>query len=130
MEPSATTPLAGENDNKIRAERKVNPRKATHGTGTSKIAKAAAIGKLLVVFDADCRQPICNNAEKFNNEIGLIVRNHGTFSYKDWRLVPEEIRAPLHLNKQEISVLTGSQNLRISELRLSEDKYQKMDIRT
>ncbi|WOH00526.1 hypothetical protein DCAR_0519892 [Daucus carota subsp. sativus] len=63
--------------------------------GTSKIAKAASTGKLSVVFDANCRQPICANAERFNNEIGFIIRNHGTFSYKDWRLVPEEVRAPL-----------------------------------
>ncbi|XP_074330258.1 uncharacterized protein LOC141667607 [Apium graveolens] len=87
IEPSAKTRLAGENDNKTRA--------ATRGMGTSRIAKASATGKLSVVFDADCRQPICNNAEKFNNEIGFIVRNHGTFSYKDWRLVPQEVRAPL-----------------------------------
>lgn len=76
-------------------DRKVNPRKATRGMGTSKIAKAAATGKLSVTFDADCRQPICSNAERFNNEIGFVVRNHGTFFYKDWRLVPEEVRAPL-----------------------------------
>lgn len=85
---SATTPLA---------DRKVNPRKATRGLGTSKIAKAAATGKLSVIFDANYRQPICSNAERFNNEIGFIVRNHGTFCYKDWRLVPEEVRAPLRI---------------------------------
>ncbi|KAK1360626.1 hypothetical protein POM88_045100 [Heracleum sosnowskyi] len=96
VQPTTTTPLASENDiNIARSDRKVNPRKATRGMGTSKIAKAAAIGKLSVIFDADCRQPICNNAERFNNEIGFIVRNHGTFCYKDWILVPEEVRAPL-----------------------------------
>ncbi|XP_074324585.1 uncharacterized protein LOC141661468 isoform X2 [Apium graveolens] len=71
------------------------PRKATRGLGTSKIAKAASSGKLSVIFDADCLQPICANAEKFNNEIGFIVRNHATFHYKEWRLVPEAVRAPL-----------------------------------
>lgn len=71
------------------------PRKATRGLGTSKIAKAASSGKLSVIFDADCLQPICTNAERFNNEIGFVVRNHGTFHYKDWRLVPEAVRAPL-----------------------------------
>ncbi|KAL8090873.1 hypothetical protein AgCh_040083 [Apium graveolens] len=39
IEPSAKTPLAGENVNKTRA---VNPRKATRGMGTSRIAKASA----------------------------------------------------------------------------------------
>ncbi|KAK1357569.1 hypothetical protein POM88_050825 [Heracleum sosnowskyi] len=96
VQPTATTtPLPSENNNNARSNRKVNPRKATRGMGTSKIAKAAATGKLSVIFDADCRQPICRNAERFNNEIGFIVRNHGTFCYKDWRLVPEEVRAPL-----------------------------------
>lgn len=70
-------------------------RKATRGMETSKIAKASSTGKLSVVFDANCRQPICINTERFNNEIGFIVRNHGTFAYKDWRLVLEEVRAPL-----------------------------------
>lgn len=72
-----------------------NPRKATRGMMTSKMARAASTGKLSVTFDANCRQPICINAERFNNEIGFIVRNHGTFSYKEWRLVPEHVRAPL-----------------------------------
>ncbi|XP_074323660.1 uncharacterized protein LOC141660568 [Apium graveolens] len=71
------------------------PRKATRGLGTSKIAKAASSGKLSVIFDADCLQLICANAEMFNNEIGFIVRNHATFHYKEWRLVPEAVRAPL-----------------------------------
>ena len=90
----------------IYADRKINPRKATRGMATSKIAKASATGKLSVVFDADCRQLICNNAERFNNEIGFIIRNHGTFGYKDWRLVPEEVRAPLRCYLQVLLVLT------------------------
>ncbi|XP_074341524.1 uncharacterized protein LOC141678959 [Apium graveolens] len=68
---------------------------------TSKMARAASTGKLSVTFDANCRQPICLNAERFNNEIGFIVRNHATFSYKDWRLVPEHVRAPLRSYLQE-----------------------------
>lgn len=63
--------------------------------GTSKIAKATLGGKLSVTFDVDCLQPICINAERFNNEIGFIVRNHAAFHYKEWRLVPEAVRAPL-----------------------------------
>ena len=51
--------------------------------------------QLSVTFNADCRQPVCVNAERFNNEIGFIVRTHGTFHYKEWRLVPEAVRAPL-----------------------------------
>ncbi|KAK1393842.1 hypothetical protein POM88_012898 [Heracleum sosnowskyi] len=70
-------------------------RKTTRGMGTSKIARASSTGKLSVVFYVNRRQPICTNAERFDNEIGFVVRNHGTFSYKDWRLVPEEVRAPL-----------------------------------
>ncbi|KAK1378703.1 hypothetical protein POM88_025447 [Heracleum sosnowskyi] len=48
VQPTATTtPLPTENNNNARSDRKVNPRKATRGMGTSKIAKAAATGKLL-----------------------------------------------------------------------------------
>ncbi|KAM6568513.1 hypothetical protein CsatB_016498 [Cannabis sativa] len=67
----------------------------TRGVKTASIAKASANGKLPVTFDEECRQPICTNAERFNNDIGFIVRNHGSFHYKEWRVVPEEIRAPL-----------------------------------
>ncbi|XP_063944594.1 uncharacterized protein LOC108203730 [Daucus carota subsp. sativus] len=101
VQPSVKNPLAAEIDINPESDRKINPRKATRGMATSKIAKASATGKLSVVFDADCRQPICNNAERFNNEIGFIIRNHGTFGYKDWRLVPEEVRAPLRCYLQE-----------------------------
>ena len=59
------------------------------------MAKATSTGKLPVTFDAECRQAICTNAEKFNNEIGFIIRNHAVFHYKEWRMVPEEVRAPL-----------------------------------
>ncbi|XP_062094056.1 uncharacterized protein LOC133800099 [Humulus lupulus] len=71
------------------------PRGVTRGLTTTTIAKASSTGKLLVTFNAECRQPICTNAEKFNNEIGFIIRNHGTFHYKEWRMVPEDVRAPL-----------------------------------
>lgn len=71
------------------------PRKATRGLGTSKIAKEALGGKLFINFDADCLQPVCINAERFNKEIGFIVRNHAIFHYKEWRLVLEAVRAPL-----------------------------------
>ncbi|KAF4402227.1 hypothetical protein G4B88_017739 [Cannabis sativa] len=71
------------------------PRGATRGMSTTTIAKASSTGKLSVTFDAECRQPICTNAEKFNNETGFIIRNHGTFHYKEWRMVPEDVRAPL-----------------------------------
>lgn len=52
---------------------KYKPRKATRGMATSKIARAALTRKLSVTFDDNCRQPICSNAERFNNEIGFIV---------------------------------------------------------
>ncbi|KAK1366022.1 hypothetical protein POM88_041583 [Heracleum sosnowskyi] len=95
-----TTSLDGKNEtisSHVRSGQNVKykRRKATRGMGTSKIARASSTGKLSVVFYANCRQPICRNAERFNNEIGFIVRNHGTLCYKDWRLVPEEVRAPL-----------------------------------
>ncbi|KAK1364080.1 hypothetical protein POM88_039641 [Heracleum sosnowskyi] len=79
VQPTATTHLASENDISARSDRKVNPCKATRGMRTSKIVKAVATRKLSVIIDADCRQPICNNTERFNNEIGFIVRNHGEF---------------------------------------------------
>ncbi|XP_062076208.1 uncharacterized protein LOC133780557 [Humulus lupulus] len=71
------------------------PRGVTRGLTTTTIAKASSTGKLSVTFNAECRQPICTNAEKFNNEIGFIIQNHGTFHYKEWRMVPEDVRAPL-----------------------------------
>lgn len=80
---------------KIYVDRKFNPRKATRGMWTLKNAKAAVTGKLSDIFYADCHQPICSNTERFNNEIGFIILNHDTFCYKDWRMVDEEVRAPL-----------------------------------
>ncbi|XP_062078591.1 uncharacterized protein LOC133783073 [Humulus lupulus] len=71
------------------------PRVVTCGLTTTTIAKASSTRKLSVTFNAECRQPICTNAEKFNNEIGFIIRNHGTFHYKEWIMVPEDVRAPL-----------------------------------
>ncbi|KAF4363470.1 hypothetical protein F8388_016598 [Cannabis sativa] len=92
-DPSYQTPSGQRSSFKTRG--------ATRGMTTASIAKASSSGKLSVIFDAECRQPICTNAEKFNNEIGFIIRNHGTFHYKEWRMVPEEVRAPLrhHLLK-------------------------------
>ncbi|KAL8120310.1 hypothetical protein AgCh_017468 [Apium graveolens] len=86
--PNATTPIAGEKEtvtSHTGSGKNViyKRRKATHGMRTSKIAKASSTGKLSVVFDANCRQPICANAERFNNEIGLIVLSHGTFIKKE-----------------------------------------------
>ncbi|XP_062079390.1 uncharacterized protein LOC133783775 isoform X2 [Humulus lupulus] len=74
---------------------KSSKRGPTRGKGTIIAARVALGGKLFVTFNSDCRQAICTNAEKFNNEIGFVIRNHGTFTYKEWRLVPEEVRAPL-----------------------------------
>ncbi|PON75507.1 hypothetical protein PanWU01x14_041320 [Parasponia andersonii] len=68
------------------------------------IAKSATGGKLSVTFDAACRQPIYVNAERFNNEIGYIVRHHGIFHHKEWRLVPEDERAPLQQYLLEVGV--------------------------
>ena len=67
----------------------------TRGVRTIATARSSTAGKIPMVFDSECRQPICVNAERFNNEIGFIVRNHGTFAYKEWRAVPPEVRAPL-----------------------------------
>ncbi|PON49270.1 hypothetical protein PanWU01x14_231450 [Parasponia andersonii] len=67
----------------------------TCGKKTILIAKSATSGKLPVTFGAACHQPICVNAERFNNEIGYIICHHGIFHHKEWRLVPEDERAPL-----------------------------------
>ncbi|PON95857.1 hypothetical protein TorRG33x02_083800 [Trema orientale] len=67
----------------------------TCGKKTVLLAKSVTGAKLPITFDASCRQPICVNAERFNNEIGYIVRNHSIFHHKEWRLVPEDERAPL-----------------------------------
>ncbi|PON76990.1 hypothetical protein PanWU01x14_029990 [Parasponia andersonii] len=44
----------------------------TCGKKTVLIAKSATGGKLPITFEAPCRQPICVNAERFNNEMGYI----------------------------------------------------------
>ncbi|PON80735.1 hypothetical protein PanWU01x14_002910 [Parasponia andersonii] len=67
----------------------------TCGKKTVLSAKSATGGKLPVTFDTACRQPICVNAERFNNEIGYILRHHDIFYHKEWRLVPGDERAPL-----------------------------------
>ncbi|PON70784.1 hypothetical protein PanWU01x14_078100 [Parasponia andersonii] len=83
VDPSATTSGSGA------------VRGPTYDKKTILIAKSATGGKLPVTFDATCRQPICVNVERFNNEIGYIVCHHGIFHHKEWRLVPEDERAPL-----------------------------------
>ncbi|PON31570.1 hypothetical protein TorRG33x02_357480, partial [Trema orientale] len=69
-------------------------RGTTCGRGTQAMKKAAK-GRLTVDFNFTLMQAICDNAERFNNEIGYIVRTHCSFQYKEWRLVPPHIRAPL-----------------------------------
>ncbi|KAL5540362.1 hypothetical protein UlMin_043031 [Ulmus minor] len=64
------------------------------GRGTQAMKKVAK-GRLSVNFKFTLMQAICDNAEWFNNEIGYNVRKHCSFRYKEWRLVPPEIRAPL-----------------------------------
>ncbi|PON35318.1 hypothetical protein TorRG33x02_351520 [Trema orientale] len=55
----------------------------------------AATGKLSIVFVSECQLAICANVECFNNEYRYIVHMHGSFHHKDWKHVPEEVRAPL-----------------------------------
>ena len=71
-----------------------NVRGVTCGRGT-RVAKKAAKARLTVAFDFALNQAVCDNAERFNNEIGYIVRNHCSFAYKEWRLVPSNVRTPL-----------------------------------
>ncbi|KAL5568138.1 hypothetical protein UlMin_024713 [Ulmus minor] len=78
--PSITTPTA--------------VRGPTCGQGTQAMKKVAK-GRLSVNFNFTLMQAICDNAERFNNEIGYTVRKHCSFRYKEWRLVPPEVRAPL-----------------------------------
>ena len=67
----------------------------THGMRIVATARAFIGGKILVVFYSEYHQPICVNAELFNNDNGFIVCNYGTFAYMEWRVVPPEVRVTL-----------------------------------
>ena len=68
---------------------------ATRGVMTIATVRASVSGKMFVVFDSEYCQIICVNVERFNNEIGFIMHNHGTFASKEWKVVPPKVRAPL-----------------------------------
>ncbi|PON64027.1 hypothetical protein PanWU01x14_127940 [Parasponia andersonii] len=90
--PSSQAPFSSTADPSVTTSTAV--RGPTCGKKTVLLAKSATGGNLSVTFDALCCQPICVNAERFNNEIGYIVSHHNIFHHKEWRLVPENERAP------------------------------------
>ena len=57
--------------------------------------KKGAKGRLYLNFNFTLMQAVCDNIERFNNDIGYIVRKHCSFWYKEWMLVPPEVRALL-----------------------------------
>ncbi|KAM6589518.1 hypothetical protein CsatA_012123 [Cannabis sativa] len=88
-----------------KARNPIAKRGPTCGHGTKVLKKSAK--SLTVTFDYKLNQAICDNAERFNNEIGFIVRQYCSFQYKEWRLVPPEVRAPLRarlLNTFDIDI--------------------------
>ncbi|KAL5555526.1 hypothetical protein UlMin_037762 [Ulmus minor] len=68
-------------------------RGATCGHGTHAMKKGAK-GRLSVNFNFTLMKAICDNAERSKHEIGYNVHKHCSFRYKEWRLVPLEVRAP------------------------------------
>lgn len=65
----------------------------TRGKGTLSAIRSS--GKLKVDFDFKSRKAVGPNSLRFNNECGYIYRDKGSFSYSEWRKVPEIVRAPL-----------------------------------
>ena len=65
----------------------------TRGKGTLSAVRSS--GKLKVDFDFNSRKVVGPNSSRFNNKCGYIYRHKGSFSYTEWRKVPEAIRAPL-----------------------------------
>ena len=70
-----------------------NKRGPTRGEIVKKVRKRMGGVRLTVEFCEDFRQAIGPNAEKFNNECGIICRKECPFEYTDWRKVPKSIKA-------------------------------------
>ncbi|KAL4585273.1 hypothetical protein LXL04_009889 [Taraxacum kok-saghyz] len=66
----------------------------TCGKGARKAMKASK-KRLQVEFNFDARRVICDNKSSFTHECGYIVRKNCSLQYKEWRLVPMEVRLPL-----------------------------------
>ncbi|KAH6805544.1 hypothetical protein C2S51_030375 [Perilla frutescens var. frutescens] len=78
----------------VESTRNFNVRGITCGKGARKAMRSAK-GRLIVQFNFALRLATCDNAEAFNNEVGYIVRKDCSLRYKDWRVVPLEVKAPL-----------------------------------
>ncbi|KAH6801401.1 hypothetical protein C2S52_001865 [Perilla frutescens var. hirtella] len=78
----------------VESTRNSNVRGITCGKGARKAMRSAK-GRLTVQFNFALRLATCDNAEAFNNEVGYIVRKDCSLRYKDWRVVPLEVKAPL-----------------------------------
>ncbi|KAL8242048.1 hypothetical protein R6Q59_012350 [Mikania micrantha] len=53
--------------------------------------------RLPLEFDFQTRRVISETGSAFMHECGYIVRNNCSFQFKDWRLVPNEVKMPLRL---------------------------------
>ncbi|KAD4585415.1 hypothetical protein E3N88_23016 [Mikania micrantha] len=51
--------------------------------------------RLPLEFDFQTRRVISETNSAFMHECDYIVRNNCSFQFKDWRLVPNEVRMPL-----------------------------------
>ncbi|KAL8249935.1 hypothetical protein R6Q59_006803 [Mikania micrantha] len=69
-------------------------RGSTCGKGARKIMKTS-MKRLPVEFDFQTRRVISETDSAFMHECGYIVRNNCSFQFKDWRLVPNEVKMPL-----------------------------------
>ncbi|XP_076921477.1 uncharacterized protein LOC143582895 [Bidens hawaiensis] len=65
----------------------------TCGKG-ARIMKASK-KRLSVEFNFQMRRVVCENDSSFMYECGYILRNNCSLQYKEWRLVPNEVRLPL-----------------------------------
>ncbi|KAL8242045.1 hypothetical protein R6Q59_012347 [Mikania micrantha] len=71
-------------------------RGSTCGKGARKIIKTS-MKRLPLEFDFQTRRVISETGSAFMHGCGYIVRNNCSFQFKDWRLVPNEVKMPLRL---------------------------------
>ncbi|KAL8199717.1 hypothetical protein R6Q57_013285, partial [Mikania cordata] len=69
-------------------------RGSTCGKGARKIMKMS-MKRLPLQFYFQTRRVISETDSAYIHECGYIVRNNCSFQFKDWRLVPNEVKMPL-----------------------------------
>ncbi|KAM6547717.1 hypothetical protein CsatB_019393 [Cannabis sativa] len=90
-----------------KARNPIAKRGPTCGHGTKVLKKSAK--SLTVTFDYKLNQAICDNDERFNNEIGFIVRHYCSFQYKEWRLVPPENTFNIDIEDEKVQKVIDGQ---------------------